>query len=869
MKRIFSRDGTRPSMIGLYLVAAFMLLTIALGWSGMKQLRAHQLERAVAQLQAVNQSVGDRLATESARMQHAAALMVANTPFQQRLLAVVDAAAGREQRWQLRRIMAPWFIANGYSDVKVFRPDGSFAAGMREEIPEQSTHIPSAIKTAFQQALAGEALLTHPFMRGDETDMWLMVPFHDHHGDAGGIVALELGADQHFGKVTTASSARFGESAETYLVDRDARLLSASRFERQLQQKGLLKADQSSVLHVRIVDPATGKPTFAMANLLEQPDGLNVEGYADYRGVPVIGFWQWNRALDAGIISEIDLSVALEDYHFARNLFALLLAILLLVGLIISRSYARYRRTVERDENALRNLLLESTAEAIYGVDMSGRCTFANRACVNLLGYDSDADLLGHNMHQLIHHSHADGQSFDEQLCGIFRSFRNKTRVHCRSEVFWRRDGSAIPVEYWSHPLFNEDGSVLGGVVTFLDLTELRKAEDQRNKIEQQIQHSQRLESLGVLAGGIAHDFNNLLSAILGNAALASRKVVNDPIDAREKLEKIVQSCDHAAVLCRQMLAYSGKGKFVVKPVNLSAMVEEVTHLLQVSIDKSTVIKYHLPETLPLVEADLAQMQQLIMNLVTNANEAIGGKSGVISISTGVMFADAAYLLDCYGDQPKPGRYCYVEVSDTGCGMDHETLKKIFDPFFTTKFTGRGLGMSAVLGIVRGHEGALKVYSEVGKGTTFKYLIPAGEQLIGIDEHAEAEDNNWQGKGLVLVVDDEEAVRETAMMMLEDMGFETIAAVNGLEAIEIYRKRKDEITLVLMDLTMPKMGGEACFRELRRLNPDVKVVLSSGYNEQDAIQTFTGKRLAGFVQKPVSPERLAHMVREVLEGDDA
>jgi len=649
--------------------------------------------------------------------------------------------------------------------------------------------------------------------------------------------------------------------------------------EHELRSAGLLNATESSVLTIRVADPGDRLEkglkghseqwplTFAAADLLQHPDGANMQGYRDYRGIQVFGVWQWDSILDLGVITEIDADEALSEFYHIRNLLLALLFGLIILGLLLVRSYGHYRRRIERDASYHKELLLESTAEAIYGIDLHGCCTFANKSCVRLLGFDDSKQLMGKNMHALIHHSHVDGTAYDQQSCHILRSFRNKTRIYKRDEVFWRRDGTAFPVEYWSHPMFDEQDEVIGCVVTFLDISELRDAERQRSRIEKQIQHAQRLESLGVLAGGIAHDFNNILSAILGNAALAQRKVINDPIDAKEKLEKVVQCCDRASVLCRQMLAYSGKGKFVVRALNLSASVEEITHLLDVSLEKSVVLKYALAESLPAVEADEAQIQQLIMNLVTNANEAIGKKSGVISISTGVMQADSSYLLDCFGDNPEPGRYAYVEVNDTGCGMDAETRDKIFDPFFTTKFTGRGLGMSAVLGIVRGHKGALKLYSEPGRGSTFKFLLPVTSLNEVEPLDALLSNDLWRGDGLVLVVDDEETVRETAIMMLEDMGFETVGAAHGVEALEIYHQRKSDIAAVLMDLTMPRMGGEECFRELRRINPDIKVVLTSGYNEQDAIQHFTGKRLAAFIQKPVSPDRLRDVMHRVMEGE--
>ncbi|TLS66714.1 response regulator [Mariprofundus erugo] len=848
--------------LGNFVVLLFLLFALLVSWLSLNQIRKYEMQSVVASLHAVNFSTADRLRQQSERMVAESASLTDNEPLHGLMLACLQADADEMTRFALRQQLASWLVAHGFSDFYIVNPDGHIAAGMRQS--DQGKVVSAELSHKVTEVLHGEALLTHPLPEGRDVRMWLLTPLYDQAGKSVGVFALVLGEERHFAQV--ARLGRYGSTVETYLVDRQGWLLTPSRFEDELIAGGQLKPGHSSVLAVRAMQPHTDEPTFAVAHMLDAREGMNAEGYIGYRGGLVAGVWQWDRLHDAAIITEIDMGEALGSYQRTRNLLLLLLGGLLVSGGLVARSYAGYRRRLERQDNELRNLLLESTAEAIFGLDLAGRCTFANQSCLRMLGYESAGELMGRNMHLLLHHSHADGSPYDEQLCKISLSYRNKTRMHCREEVFWRRDGSSFPVEYWSHPMFDESGHVVGCVVTFLDITELRKAEEQRNRIEKQIQHTQRLESMGVLAGGIAHDFNNILSAILGNAALASRKVISDPLDAREKLEKVVQSCDRASVLCRQMLAYSGKGKFVVRQLNLSAMVEEVTHLLEVSLDKGVVIKYSLADPLPLIEADEAQMQQVVMNLVTNANEAIAGRSGVISITTGVMHADLRYLMDCYGDNPVAGRFAYVEVSDAGCGMDAATQQRIFDPFFTTKFTGRGLGMSAVLGIVRGHHGALKLYSEPGKGTTFKLLLPVCEQAESSQEAAIERVSPWQGSGLVMVVDDEETVRETAVMLLEDMGFTTLAAADGMEALELFRARGQEIRAVLMDLTMPRMGGEECFRELRRINPDVRVVLTSGYNEQDAIQTFTGKRLAGFIQKPVSPDRLRKAMHEAVGG---
>jgi len=387
----------------------------------------------------------------------------------------------------------------------------------------------------------------------------------------------------------------------------------------------------------------------------------------------------------------------------------------------------------------------------------------------------------------------------------------------------------------------------------------------ERKRMEEQMRQVQKLESLGVLAGGIAHDFNNLLMAILGNADLALAEM--SPVSpGRENIEAIETTARRAAELCRQMLAYSGRGKFVIEAIDLNALVQEMTHMLEVSISKKVVIKMNLAANLPRIDGDPGQIRQVVMNLVINGSEAIGERSGVVSISTGAMDCDAAYLEDTFGERGLvPGTYVFLEVADTGCGMDEATMARIFDPFFSTKFTGRGLGMAAVLGIVRGHSGAIRVYSEKDRGTTIKILFPAS-RIPAVEEEAPVvTEAGIEGSGrLILMVDDEPTVRTVGAKMLERLGFRVITAGDGAEALELFAGRCDDIWCVLMDLTMPRMDGEEAFREMRRIKRDVRVILSSGYNEQEVSQKFVGKGLAGFIQKPFQLKDL----REALSRID-
>ncbi len=412
----------------------------------------------------------------------------------------------------------------------------------------------------------------------------------------------------------------------------------------------------------------------------------------------------------------------------------------------------------------------------------------------------------------------------------------------------------------------DEQGRALRSLGTVQDVTARILAEQEKERQQQKMEHVQRLESLGVLAGGIAHDFNNLLTAIMGHASMGQGEA-GSPDRMADHFHAIEETSRRAAELCRQMLAYSGKGKFLVQPLNLSELVEGMVRLLEVTLSKKVVVRYDLAPNLPAIKADRTQIQQIIMNLVFNANEALDNRSGNIMIATGLIQVDRDYMASLYlqGDRIKPGPHVFIEISDTGCGMDAATLEHLFEPFFTTKFTGRGLGMSAVQGIVRGHGGAIKVYSEVGKGTTFKVFFPAVDiPALPLADDEAGDSAAQEGTGLILVVDDEETIRNIAALALQRAGYRTVTACDGIEAVAMLKENAEEIVGVLLDMTMPRMGGEQAFTELARVKPGLKVILSSGYNEQTATQKLAGKGLAGFIQKPYSPRDLVAKVTQIL-----
>ncbi|MBX7258448.1 MAG: PAS domain S-box protein [Candidatus Hydrogenedentes bacterium] len=416
--------------------------------------------------------------------------------------------------------------------------------------------------------------------------------------------------------------------------------------------------------------------------------------------------------------------------------------------------------------------------------------------------------------------------------------------------------------------VFRSDQEGAQFVVTVRDITERKEAEIERRKLEAQIQHSQKLESLGVLAGGIAHDFNNLLVGIMGNAEMALSDL---PLNASARIyvEDVVKAAQRASDLSRQMLAYSGKGRFVVEPVCLNDIIHEMSHLLEVSISKKAVLRFNLTNPLPMVCADTTQIRQVIMNLITNASDALGDQSGAIAVSTGVIEYDAQVFLSGFLCDPvAAGTYVYVEVTDTGCGMDEETKARIFEPFFTTKFTGRGLGLAAVLGIVRGHKGSLKVYSEAGKGSTFAILFPICEEPSVATPSATEPASAWSGAGTILVVDDEEVVRLVTGRMVSKLGFEVIHAEDGLDGVERFKADSGKIVCVLLDLTMPRMDGETALQAMRDIRADTPIILISGFNEQEVESRFAGKGFSAFLQKPFAMKDLIGALRSSLGKPD-
>ena len=375
-----------------------------------------------------------------------------------------------------------------------------------------------------------------------------------------------------------------------------------------------------------------------------------------------------------------------------------------------------------------------------------------------------------------------------------------------------------------------------------------------------------------MLAGGIAHDFNNLLHVVLGNADIALSHLPKGA-PAREPLDEVIRATLRAADLTRQLLAYSGKGAFVIRHLDLSSEVREMATLLRTAISKQAVLAWELAKDLPSVSADPTQIRQIVMNLITNASDSLGEEGGTITLRTGLVGADKLEADRPFGEaraeesEVVSGSYVYIEIADTGGGMTPETLNRIFDPFFSTKFSGRGLGLAAVMGIVRAHKGLIRIRTEPGKGTSFKVLFPPLAGPAMKEEKHSTIRSGWQGSGTILVVDDEDGVREVAERMLQEIGFDTIVAEDGRQALDLLNECEDVITGVLLDLSMPRMGGQETLERLRRRYPALPVVMMSGYTEAAvAEQLGESPENTAFLQKPFVAEDLVIAFRRFVEA---
>jgi PAS domain S-box-containing protein len=522
----------------------------------------------------------------------------------------------------------------------------------------------------------------------------------------------------------------------------------------------------------------------------------------------------------------------------------------------VKRAIAESREKAERKraesalaetENRFRNMA-DSAPVMIWMADKDQSWNYCNRLWLEYTGLTIE-ESSGAGWTALVHHLDL------ARVLGTYREAfeaRQEFSLECRLR---RADGAYRWIVNRATPRFDSEGEFAGFIGSCTDITDVKDTEER-------LRHAAKLESLGILAGGIAHDFNNLLTGIMGNASLALDELHPDARPSR-LVENILQASETAAQLTRQMLAYSGKGHFVFRNLDFSREIRDTLPLIEASVPRLVELKLDLAEELPAVMADPGQVQQVVMNLVINAAEATGPGGGTVSLSTGVEDLDAntgaVNLLS--GFPLKPGRYVVLRVRDSGHGMDAETKNRIFDPFFTTKFTGRGLGLAAVSGIVRGHKGGIALTSELGRGTEFRVYFPAQHKQAAAAK--KPEDGVQAGSGTVLVVEDEAVVTQAARLALEKFGYRVITAVDGKEGVDVFRSRASEIDVVLLDMTMPVMPGDIAFRKIRSIRASVPVIASSGYDEAEALMRF-GEDIDSFIQKPYRAAQLAAKVEAVL-----
>lgn len=504
----------------------------------------------------------------------------------------------------------------------------------------------------------------------------------------------------------------------------------------------------------------------------------------------------------------------------------------------------------------LLDLFLSATED--YGIiilDPDGRVSRWSRGAERLFGYPA-SEVEGMVAHKIF--------VPPDREAGVPEIELQVAREQGRSEdERWhvRKDGS----RFWASGVMialRQNGSLRGFAKVVRDFTE-------RRRLEEAVRQTQKLESVGVLAAGVAHDFNNVLTAILGNVSLVRRRLAGSGKDEESDrlLAAAERACNRAADLVRQLLNYAGKGRREVRAADVCQVTRDALAIVQASVSKKITLRTDIPEKCPTIQADVTQLQQLVLNLVLNGAEAIGDGRGEVTVRLRVRDVSDAELAERYAGFALPRRkYTEIEVSDTGAGMDEKTMQQIFDPFFTTKFMGRGLGLAAALGVVRSHGGGIAVRSAPGNGSTFTVLLPAEEVEDTPLTVADALTESAKGEGLVLVVEDETAIRSLVQQSLEELGYTVLTAEHGAQAVELFDRSGDDILMVLLDLIMPVMDGAETARALHARRPDVPILVMSGIGDTSALGELGEVRIAGFVPKPFAPDQLAQAIAVARRG---
>jgi len=517
----------------------------------------------------------------------------------------------------------------------------------------------------------------------------------------------------------------------------------------------------------------------------------------------------------------------------------------------------RVEEAVQLSEEKYRTLI-ESTLDLVFIVDRRGIYSYVNPTLEKVTGYAA-SELIGRPFTYIV---------APEQVKSTINRFKKGIKGEAAPAYeadLVHKNGERIPVEFLVTTLSDTKGQPTGRFGIARDITERKLAEEEKLELETKLHQARKMESIGILAGGIAHDFNNLLMGMQGNVSLMLLGI--DPGHPHyEKLKTIEQHVQSGAELTSQLLGFARGGKYKVKPTDLNSLVRKTSKIFG-RTKKEVTIHEKYQKDIWTVEADQGQMEQVLLNLYLNASQAMPG-GGELYLQTENVTIDKKYTKP---HNIEPGNYAKISVTDTGTGMDEATRQKIFDPFFTSKkmgsVKGTGLGLASAYGIIKNHGGIIDVYSEKGAGSTFNIYLPASEAVIGDQEAEIREEKIPTGHETVLFVDDEEMIIDVSKEMLKTLGYEVLTARNGREAIEVYKENRDRIDIVIMDMIMPEMGGGEAYDRLKEINPDIKVLLSSGYSINGQAKEILERGCNGFVQKPYSIKDLSRTIREVLDKD--
>ncbi|MGA2401024.1 MAG: PAS domain S-box protein [Syntrophobacteraceae bacterium] len=531
-------------------------------------------------------------------------------------------------------------------------------------------------------------------------------------------------------------------------------------------------------------------------------------------------------------------------------------------ALVFVRNISK-RKLAEKERehlNRLNRLILDSVNEGIIGVDAQGRGIFANPSSTALLGYELE-EMLGKDVHDLIHRLKPDGSIFHRSECPMYHTLKTGNPCRVKEDTFCRKNGELFPVVYSCTPIMEAD-AIIGVVVTFQDITQRKKDREIKSMLEAKLTQAQKLEAIGTLSGGIAHDFNNILSPIIGFTEMTLQDIPqSSPV--RNSLEQVFKAGLRAKDLVKQILTFSRPARESERiPLEISSIVKEVMKLLRASLPATIEIKQHLETGRAL--ADSTQIHQVLMNLCVNAAHAMDDNGllevNLIRVQLGEGDLKSLSLIGL-----KPGPFLRLSVSDSGCGMDAATMQRIFEPYFTTKDPGKGtgLGLAVVHGIVKRHEGAVSVQSTVGRGTTLSIYIP--EIKPGDENPTTPIEGLARGKGKILFIDDEQVLVELGTLILERLGYQVTPATDSLQALELFRANADRFDLIITDYTMPKLTGTDLAKEIHRIRPGIPVILCTGFSEK-----VTPRTAAEFgvehIMKPFVTKDIARLVRKLLDA---